>query len=633
MAQISLYAGGIFNDSPLSAACTTALNAPLACDPYWLTLTSADLYVPLQSNSTQDALCSATCGASFASYHDNVFKACANDPNPWTGIPATWASDAIWSTYNRTCLKDPTTNAYCTDYIASISSEIDGGVSSLPQAQQCSPCVLSLMQQAQGTAYSNYSPLHVDDYVAVQKTCGVSFPTDVKPPIANISSPLVATSSGTNECLSGNLYTVQSGDNCQTIAASKNVATGTLQTINNIFRDCSNLIAGAQICLPQTCQTYLVNPGDTCWSIASSVGITLTTFLGYNPTINPSCTNLLSGFNVCLSPSAGTYTPTTIAGATVTKTDTFATSTIPPPGPTPFKTTPNCGKYYQVKQDDFCQLISLNASIPLALFEQINPSIDAACDNLVPGFFYCVFPTADWNATAIDNGTTTTVAPPAPTPPGTTGACFTWHVIASGDTCTAIEQQFGVTMSQLLAWNPQLNSGCSNLLLDEAYCVNGAPTSSGSGSGVPSMTVAPPAPTPPGTTGACFVWHTIVSGDSCGAMETQFGITMAQLLAWNPQLNSGCTNLLLDEAYCVDGAPTSSGSASGIPSTTVAPPAPTPPGTSGACFVWHTIVSGDTCGAMETQFGVTMAQLVEWNPQLNSGCTNLLLGEAYCVKA
>jgi hypothetical protein len=65
-------------------------------------------------------------------------------------------------------------------------------------------------------------------WVAVQKSCGVSFPTDVQPPVANISTPIVATTSGTNECLSGNMYTIQSDDNCQTIAASKNVATGTL---------------------------------------------------------------------------------------------------------------------------------------------------------------------------------------------------------------------------------------------------------------------------------------------------------------------------------------------------------------------------------------------------------------------
>jgi LysM repeat protein len=304
-------------------------------------------------------------------------------------------------------------------------------------------------------------------------------------------------------------------------------------------------------CIPQPCQTYLVKTGDTCWSIASSRGITLTTLLGYNPTINPSCANLLSGFNICLSPSAGTYTPTTIAGATVTKTDSFATSTIPPPGPTPFKTAPNCGKYYQVQTNDFCQLISVNASIPLALFEQINPSIDAGCDNLVPGFYYCVFPTADWNVTGLDNGTSTTVAPPGPTLSGTTRACYRWHVVVSGDTCAGLEQQFGATLAQLQAWNPQLSSTCSNLLLGDAYCADGASASSTTTSITSSTTVAPPGPTPSGTTRACYQWHVVVSGDFCALIEEDFGITMTQLQAWNPQLVSDCSNLLLGDAYCV----------------------------------------------------------------------------------
>jgi hypothetical protein len=131
-----------------------------------------------------------------------------------------------------------------TDYIANITIDDDSDLNSLPEAQKCSPCVIGLMKYAQGTAFSNYSPLHVDDFIPVQQACGVSFPTDVQPPVANISTPIVANSAGTSECLSGNLYTVQSGDNCQTIAASKNVATGTLQSINNIFPDCNNLIAG-----------------------------------------------------------------------------------------------------------------------------------------------------------------------------------------------------------------------------------------------------------------------------------------------------------------------------------------------------------------------------------------------------
>ena len=119
-------------------------------------------------------------------------------------------------------------------------------------------------------------------------------------------------------------------------------------------------------CLPQSCEVYLVQPGDTCWSIANTYGLTFSLFSGYNPTINSQCTNLLSGVNVCLSPAAGTYTPTTIAGATVTQTGVYATATITPTSPTPFGTTSQCGRYYEAQSGDYCQQISLNNSISVS---------------------------------------------------------------------------------------------------------------------------------------------------------------------------------------------------------------------------------------------------------------------------
>ena len=225
-------------------------------------------------------------------------------------------------------------------------------------------------------------------------------------------------------------------------------------------------------CLPQSCEVYLVQPGDTCWSIANTYGLTFSLFSGYNPTINSQCTNLLSGVNVCLSPAAGTYTPTTIAGATVTQTGVYATATITPPSPTPFGTTSQCGRYYEAQSGDFCQQISLNKSISVTLFEEINPSINADCTNLNPGFYYCVFPTEDWNVTA-NASPTVTVSAPAPTPSGTTGSCFVWHTVVSGDGCAKIDQEYNITFAQLQNWNPSLDASCGNLLLGEAYCVLG----------------------------------------------------------------------------------------------------------------------------------------------------------------
>ena len=170
-------------------------------------------------------------------------------------------------------------------------------------------------------------------------------------------------------------------------------------------------------CLPHSCSTYLVQSNDNCWSIASANSIPTSILIGYKPSLNSYCSNLISGENICNSPAAGIYTPTTINGATVS-----------PPGSIPHGTTTQCGKYYDCNVGDNCQQISLNNSITLSLFEAINPDIDAGCSNLVPGFYYCVFPTQDWNATAsfTSSATATYVTAPAPTPSDTTNDCYVW---------------------------------------------------------------------------------------------------------------------------------------------------------------------------------------------------------------
>jgi hypothetical protein len=59
-----------------------------------------------------------------------------------------------------------------------------------------------------------------------------------------------------------------------------------------------------------------------------------------------------------------------------------------------------------VQVADACERISLAAGVSLDLFEEINPSIDANCFNLITGLWYCVHPTIDWNMTSPSNGTT-----------------------------------------------------------------------------------------------------------------------------------------------------------------------------------------------------------------------------------
>jgi hypothetical protein len=97
-----------------------------------------------------------------------------------------------------------------------------------------------------------------------------------------------------------------------------------------------------------------------------------------------------------------------------------------------------------VQSGDNCSLIVLNSTITIGHFENINPSVDSDCTNLIAGLAYCVFPAANWNdnSSSGDNTTSTYVTAPAPTPTGTTGNCYQYHTIITGDYCSLLENQY-----------------------------------------------------------------------------------------------------------------------------------------------------------------------------------------------
>ncbi|KAF7343589.1 hypothetical protein MSAN_01979400 [Mycena sanguinolenta] len=108
---------------------------------------------------------------------------------------------------------------------------------------------------------------------------------------------------------------------------------------------------------------------------------------------------------------------------------------------------------------------------------------------------------------------------------------------------------------------------------------------------------------------SCSQSYTVVSGDSCSAIEAKTGVSDSQLHALNPSINSGCTNLGIGQVLCL-----STGGSSG-----------------GGCASTYTVVSGDTCAAIEAKTGVSDSQLHAANPSINSGCTNLQIGQVLCL--
>ncbi|MCJ1390857.1 Glycoside hydrolase 18 protein [Xylographa bjoerkii] len=236
----------------------------------------------------------------------------------------------------------------------------------------------------------------------------------------------------------------------------------------------------------------------------------------------------------------------------------------------------------------------------------------------------------DWNI-ASTNGTTghqVTQSAPAPTKSETTSSCFQWYVDAANDTCALIEESFGLTPQQFIAWNPSLNALCTNFILGDAYCVYGPAISVSS-----TITSGPTSTTAKATTtttttshssttssSSCTKTYTVASGDTCYIIYTKYALTAAQFMALNPTLNAACA-LTVGQVVCIAG-PTSATS-----TTHTSTPSATPTST---CTKTYTVVSGDTCYAIYTKLGITDAQLMAWNPSLDAAC-DLSVGQVSCV--
>lgn len=97
----------------ISTACSSAIQASVNCSVDILTYANADTFYPLGNSSYQESLCSASCGSSLATYVQTVQTACAGQPQPFQGLPATYYGNLAWSTWNMTCLQDPQTGQFC----------------------------------------------------------------------------------------------------------------------------------------------------------------------------------------------------------------------------------------------------------------------------------------------------------------------------------------------------------------------------------------------------------------------------------------------------------------------------------------------------------------------------------------
>ncbi|CAG7962411.1 unnamed protein product [Penicillium salamii] len=365
---------------------------------------------------------------------------------------------------------------------------------------------------------------------------------------------------------------------------------------------------------------YTVGEGDTCSLVTVANAISLVDFYFLNPEIDANCTNLELGEAYCIAAvgDISTYsdypvtTPLfTVTTASFPAVDTSIPTATSDPGyiytptylPTAPETLTDCERYANYDNSTYnlnsCKWVAWMNEVTTADFLDWNPSLNTNLSlcAMQPGYSYCSILNSSYKYL-----------------------------------CANIEQDFDITKTQLLTWNPWLGTDCDTNLYTNlnntdtrAVCVGVGSSTSTTTTTTPSSTTATAtsvAPTQTGYIYGCQKFFTIESGDDCSTMETEFGVTLAQLFEWNPSIGKTCTNLWLGYAYCVEGPTATANSSAGAPTQT---------GIASSCNEYYTVVSGDSCAAVESAFGITFAQLYEWNPVIGSDCQYLDVGYAICV--
>ncbi|OBT40113.1 hypothetical protein VE00_10006 [Pseudogymnoascus sp. WSF 3629] len=196
-----------------------------------------------------------------------------------------------------------------------------------------------------------------------------------------------------------------------------------------------------------------------------------------------------------------------------------------------------------------------------------------------------------------DRRATTTTSAPAVYQTGIPCNCNNYYVVSTGDSCDAIVTAYknAFTLAQFYAWNPAVGSTCLNLWPGYSVCVgvDATVTKCTTTSAAPTITTtSKPISTTSPTTTTTLQPYSYISSTVINAQPT---VTELQPF--------------------------------GVPS-------PVQAGIYSGCETYYQAVAGDNCTSITDYFfGFNEAQFISWNPAVFYDCSNLVIGNYYCVQA
>ncbi|KAH8682066.1 hypothetical protein BX600DRAFT_544497 [Xylariales sp. PMI_506] len=540
----------------LTSTCQDVLAEDVTCDPalIWVMQAARSRFYIFNSSILTE-VCTTTCSASLAAQLRRISGACGTGTITFTSgtqlYPAWFAEQAL-ELYDQACLTDPSGN-FCSPEVGELvgidpaNQQFTTTVTATDAAFECNSCFLSLMSTRLEQPLASNDGLSYM-YSSITSSCNITSMAITPIPTTTTWSITPTTSSTTSPTCSGTEYHVQPSDTCYSVSMSQGISTIDLLTANDLQAYCANFPTSGTLCIPSSsvCTPYTVQAGDTCVSIAQSLAI-LTSFaqiVSWNPEVGGSCDNIVNMMEsvICVSNPGGTWINPSSSSATTSST---STNTI---HMTPFSMFPS------------------------------QTTIVAANYTIIP-----------WA-----NGTRTDcqyyLDPPVLTNQSTNTTSFL---------CTDAALAYGITLNELLEWNPSLPSG-SSCTMDsgEQYCVGTYITQANA-------------------TATCVEYELTVPGYDCYTFSNLYGVDYSQFLLWNPEVGDNCENFAMGTEYCV--------AVYGYKQ----------PGIISTCNLF--VTANDTnwidqpCQIIETEYGISHLRFVAWNPVVQDNCTGLYLGYDYCV--
>ena len=407
----------------------------------------------------------------------------------------------------------------------------------------------------------------------------------------------------------------------------------------------------------------MVKDGDTCDTFTNKYpGVTLQNLVDWNSEIGDRCQYLWVDYYVRwlfpylnVSPRSESTGQdkltieqicTGISGWEPTGTTTSPTPTSTNGVVTPTPTQPgmvdNCDAFHLVQSGDNCATIAGDYQITRDQFLEWNPGVGAGCSSLWLEYYVCVSvigqdPTGT-TTTSTTASPTNGISTPTPTLPGMVNNCDVFHMVGEGDQCAAIAKQYGITLSQLVEYNPEVKADCTGLWLGYYVCVSvigvdPSSTITPPPTTTPTNGIATPTPIRPGMVDNCDTFYKVEEGDVCSDIAQNYGITLGQFVKYNPEVNADCSGLWLGYYVCVSiiGDSPTPPTTTSTPTNGVPTPTPTRPGMVSNCDAFYKVESGDECGVIAKNHGISLTQLYKWNTEIGTDCSGLWADYYICV--